>query len=51
MMTIGIEEEFVFLDPASLRPAEATPPVQAELAKLGFGPNAVHNKVFRSPVE
>lgn len=51
MLTFGIEEEFVFLDPATLSPAHVAPQIRSELLAAGFDSSVVHHEFFQSQIE
>ncbi|MHA7175982.1 carboxylate-amine ligase [Arthrobacter sp. Sr24] len=51
MLTFGIEEEFVFLDPATLTPAHVAPAIQRELLAAGHKTTEVHHELFQSQIE
>lgn len=51
MLTFGIEEEFVFLDPATLSPAHVAPKIQRELVTAGYDTSVVHHEFFQSQIE
>lgn len=51
LLTFGIEEEFVFLDPATLSPAHVAPQIRSELLAAGFDTSVVHYEFFQSQIE
>lgn len=51
MLTFGIEEEFVFLDRATLTPVPVSADVQFELQEFDFARGVVHGEFLRSQVE
>lgn len=51
MLTFGIEEEFVFLDPATLEPAHVAPTIQHELLAAGYKTTEVQHELFQSQIE
>ncbi|MDJ0315434.1 YbdK family carboxylate-amine ligase [Arthrobacter sp. H35-D1] len=51
MLSFGIEEEFVLLDAARLRPVNDAPECRDGLSKLGFGAALVHQEFFQSQLE
>ncbi|MEV8144604.1 MULTISPECIES: YbdK family carboxylate-amine ligase [Micrococcaceae] len=51
MLTFGIEEEFVFLDPDTLSPAHVAPAIQRELLAAGYKITEVQHEFFQSQIE
>lgn len=51
MLTFGIEEEFVFLDHATLTPVPVSADVQRDLQEFDVGEGVVHGEFLRSQVE
>lgn len=51
MLTFGIEEEFVFLDRATLTPVPVSADVQRELQAFDVSEGVVHGEFLRSQVE
>lgn len=51
MLTFGIEEEFVFLDRATLTPVPVSADVQRELQEFDVADGVVHGEFLRSQVE
>lgn len=51
MLTFGIEEEFVFLDPVTLSPVHVAPRIRAELLDAGYATSEVQHELFQSQIE
>lgn len=51
MLTFGVEEEFVFLDPATLVPVPAATAIRRCLLETGYDAGVVHHEFFQSQIE
>lgn len=51
LLSFGIEEEFVLLDPATLSPTHVAPKIQSALLDAGYGAAVVHHELFKSQIE
>ncbi|AIX99921.1 hypothetical protein ART_0323 [Arthrobacter sp. PAMC 25486] len=49
MLTFGMEEEFVVLDPATLAPVQVAPATQRRLLAAGYAAAVVHRDILSVP--